>query len=197
MTNTTARYAIVPVHYGPAPADAILVGGPLSSILENIPDTIARHDSLRSLQSARLDAAVITQAQKATRALQVAAFADSVDTLIHRMDALETKRAKARAAKAKADAEAEQRRIQDYLNSLPDPDAPNGSAIYPPGGEMHAVSAATTNSDNEGDLPESLLRATPPGSGTYPLNDPAELDDPPQSKYRNPVGVSLNSDGDY
>jgi hypothetical protein len=56
--NPNDRFAIIPVHYGPPPADAIMVGGPLSKIMECIPDTIARRDSLRSLQAARLDAAV-------------------------------------------------------------------------------------------------------------------------------------------
>ena len=61
---------------------------------------------------------------------------------------------------------------------------------------MHEVSAPNTNVDNEGDLPKDLLRATPPSPGNYPLDNPAELDDPPQSKFRQPVAVSLNADAD-
>ena len=91
--NPNDRFAIIPVHYGDAPADAIMVG-PLPTIMENIPDSIARHDSLRTLQAARLDAAVITQAQKATRALQTAAFCDSVNQISARLDALEKRRSK-------------------------------------------------------------------------------------------------------
>ena len=91
--NPNDRFAIIPVHYGDAPADAIMVG-PLPTIMENIPDSIARHDSLRTLQAARLDVAVITQAQKATRALQTAAFCDSVNQISARLDALEKRRSK-------------------------------------------------------------------------------------------------------
>ena len=140
---TTDRFAIIPIHHGPAPADAIMVGGPLSAIMENIPDTIARRDSIRSLQAARLDAAAITQAQKATRALQVRAFCDSVNAIGKRMDALETRRATRLRQYASARAEAEQREIQQMLDALPDPDdEPNAAAIYPAGGEMHEVAAA-------------------------------------------------------
>jgi hypothetical protein len=191
--NPNARYAIVPVHYGDAPADAIMVG-PLPMVMENIPDAIARHDSLRTLQSARLDAAVITQAQKATRALQIAAFADSVDTLIHRMDALEPKRAKARAAKAKADAAREQKEILDYLDGLPNPDDPPASHFNT--GDLSPLPPTNTGDDNEGDLPKDLLRATPPSPGNYPLDDPSEMDVPSQPKYRNPAAVSLNEADD-
>ena len=52
------------------------------------------------------------------------------------------------------------------------------------------MSPANTGSDNEGDLPENLTRATPPSSGDYP----AELDNPPQLKYRSPAAISLNAD---
>jgi hypothetical protein len=155
------RLAIVPVHYGPPPADAILVGGPLSKIMENIPDTIARRDSLRALQAARLDAAVITQAQKATRALQAQAFADSVNHISARLDALDkrrTQRARQIAAQQKAD---EQKQIADYLNTLPDPDNPPASHLHFNTGDL-ATPLPPTNSgdDAEGDLPENLLRAS-------------------------------------
>jgi hypothetical protein len=167
------RFAIIPVHYGPAPADAIMVGGPLSKIMECIPDTIARRDSLRSLQAARLDAAVITQAQKATRALQIAAFADSVNSICKRMDALEARSSKKlRQIAAQKDA-AEQKQIADYLNTLPDPDNPPASHVNT--GDLLPSLATNTNSDNEGDLPETLTRVTPPPPGNYPLDDPAEL----------------------
>ena len=193
MNNPNDRYAIIPLPPGPPPPNALMIGGPLSQVMQCIPDTVARRDSIRTLQAARLDAAVITQAQKATRALQAAAFADSVDALIHRMDTLETKRAEARAAKAKADAAREQKQIADYLNTLPSPDEPE-AVIYSPGGEMHAVSPSNTD-DNEGDLPSELSRATPPPPGDYPLDDPAELNNA-QPKNRAPVAVSLNFD-DY
>ena len=104
-----------------------MVGGPLAKILECVPDTLARRDSIRSLQAARLDAAVITQAQKATRALQIAAFCDSVNQISARLDAVEKRRTRrARQIAAQKDA-AEQKEIQNYLNALPDPDDPPAS----------------------------------------------------------------------
>ena len=194
MTNPNDRYAIVPVHYGPAPADALLVGGPLSAIMENIPDSIARRDSIRSLQAARLDAAVTTQAQKATRALQIAAFADSVNTISRQLDAIEQRRAaEARHIAAQKDA-AEQKEIQDYLDALPSPDEP-ASRLHVNTGDLSLLPPTDANVDNEGDLPKQLLGATPPSPGTYPLDDPSEMDQPSQPKYRNPVAVSLNEAG--
>ena len=193
--NNAARYAIVPVHYGPPPADAIMVGGPLSAIMENIPDSIARTDAIRAYQTARLDAAQIDQMQKATHALQVAAFCDSVNTISRRLDAIEARRTARLKREAKARKDDEARRVQEMLDNLPDPDDPNGPAFYPPGGELHEV--APPNTDNEGELPKDLLRATPPSPGNYPLDDPAELDEPPQSKYRPPVAVSLNEADEY
>jgi hypothetical protein len=132
--NPNDRYAIVPVHYGPPPADAILVGGPLSAIMENIPDTIARRDSIRKFAAARIDAAHIGEVQKATRALQVAAFCDSIDTLARRLDSLAARRKERRAAKARKDAEEEAKQGQEMLDALPDPDNPDGAAIYPASG---------------------------------------------------------------
>jgi hypothetical protein len=72
--------------------------------------------------------------QKATRALQVAAFCDSIDTLARRLDSLAARRKERRAAKARKDAEEEAKRVQEMLDALPDPDNPDGEAIYPASG---------------------------------------------------------------
>jgi hypothetical protein len=135
--------------------------------------------------------------QAVTRDLQIAAFCDSVNAICKRMDALETRRATQMRQLASARAEAEQQEIRDYLDSLPDPDNPDGPAFYSPSGHLHAVSPTNSNADNEGELPKDLLRATPPSPGNYPLDDPAELDEPPQLKNRNPVAVSLNEADEY
>jgi hypothetical protein len=192
--STNDLFAIIPIPtYGSSPANALAIG-PLDVVMQNLPDTHARTDSIRSLQAARLDAAVITQAQKATRALQVQSFCDGVNQISARLDSLEKRRArKLRLIAAQKDA-AEQQQIADYLNTLPDPDNPPASHVNT--GDLSPSPATNTNSDNEGDLPETLTRVTPPPPGNYPLDDPAELDDPPQPKFRNPVAVSLNKD-DY
>jgi hypothetical protein len=189
------RYAIIPIPPGPPPDNAIMIGGPLSKIMENIPDTHARHDSIRAHQAARIDTMATEQKQKATRALQVAAFCDSIDTLARRLDSLAARRKECRAAKARKDAEEEARRVQEMLDALPDPDEdPNEPAFYPPSGHLHAASLTNTGDDNEGDLPQHLLQATPPPPGNYPVSNPVELSNLEKPKYQQPAAVSLNAD---
>jgi hypothetical protein len=77
MTNPADRFAIIPLSHGPAPPDAIAVGS-MSAVMEHLPDTIARQDAITRLDKARMDAKQISRAQNVVRALQVAAFCDSV-----------------------------------------------------------------------------------------------------------------------
>ena len=182
-TDPNARYAIIPIPPGPPPPNALMIGGPLSQVMQCIPDTLARRDSIRTLQAARLDAAVITQAQKATRALQVQSFCDGVNQISARLDALEKRRArKLREIAAQKDA-AEKQQITDYLNTLPDPDNPNGPASFAPSGELHDIPGA----DEQGDLPKELQKDVPP-----PGNP-----DKPRPMYEQPVSISLNAADDY
>jgi hypothetical protein len=195
-TDPNARYAIIPIPPGPPPPNALMIGGPLSQVMQCIPDTIARRNSIRSLQAARLDAAVITQAQKATRALQVQSFCDGVNQISARLDAVEKRRARKLrqiAAQQKAD---DEKQIADYLNTLPDPDNPPASYVYFNTGDL-STPLPPTNSDNEGDLPKNLLQTTPPTPGIYPSSDPSELGYPEQSKYRQMPAISLASEDDY
>ena len=94
MSNNTLeddRYAVIKLGPGPAPADAVMIGAPFSEVLANIPDTHARTDSIRTYQAAKIDAMKIDQMQKATRAIQVATFCDSVGQIANRLDALESR----------------------------------------------------------------------------------------------------------
>jgi hypothetical protein len=192
--STNDLFAIIPIPtYGSSPANALAIG-PLDVVMQNLPDTHARTDSIRAHKAARIDAMATEQRQKATRALQIAAFADSVNSICKRMDALEARRSKKlRQIAAQKDA-AEQKQIADYLNTLPDPDNPPASHVNT--GDLSPLPPTNTGDDNEGDLPAELSRATPPPPGNYPLDNPAELDEPLQSKYRQPIAVSLNED-DY
>jgi hypothetical protein len=55
MSDPDARFAIVEIPpNGPTPADTIIVGGPLSILMENLPDTVARNDAEARLPVARL-----------------------------------------------------------------------------------------------------------------------------------------------
>ena len=96
--------------------------------------------------------------QKATRALQVAAFCESVNTISNRLDALEHRRAEAAAAQAKADEDEEQRRIRQFLDSLPDPDAPED--IHFNAGDLHDLPPT----QDQGALPNQLREGAPPES---------------------------------
>ena len=111
----------------------------------------------------------------------------SIDTLSRRMDIVEEQQA----AKAKADAEREQRRIQDYLDSLPSPDEP---ATRQPSGEMHTLPATE---DDQGALPNELREGTPPETGNNPEPDPLELAYPQRPKYQQMPAISLASEDDY
>ena len=195
MNKPDDLFAIVPVSSpGSAPANAIMVGGPLSSILENIPDTNARHDSIRAHQAAQIDAVATETKQKAIRALQIAAFADSVNTITRRLDAVERRRAARLKREAKAREYAEARRVQEILDALPSPDDPASYEHFNTGDLSTPL--PPMNSDNEGDLPENLLQTTPPTPGNYPSSDPSELAYLQQSKYQQMPAISLASEDD-
>src|SRR6516164_4919294 len=91
MTSTSDRFAIIPVTHGPAPDDAILIGS-LDTILEYLPDTHARNDSIRRLDEGLARAAKTDQLQAMARACNVIAFADAVTRLASRLDALVAQR---------------------------------------------------------------------------------------------------------
>jgi hypothetical protein len=99
--------------------------GNLDLLMQQLPDTRARNDAMARLDAARLDAEQISKVQNVTRALQVAAFCDSVTRIGKRLDAYQSRRA----ARMKADQEQrereEQQQIQQMLDALPDPDEPS------------------------------------------------------------------------
>jgi hypothetical protein len=164
--------------------------------MERIIDSNARNAAVDILRDARIAADQLEQARsQETQILArgIQSLNDTITRLARRMDAVEEQHK----ARVRYDASVEAKRVQDYLDSLPDPDDPNGPLFYPPSENLHAVSRTNPNADNEGELPKDLLRATPPSPGNYPLDDPAELDEPPQLKNRAPVAISLNEVDDY
>src|SRR5262245_16147217 len=179
-TSSPERFAIVEIPHGTPPAISLIVG-PLDMLMEQLPDTRARADALARLDAARLDAAQISQVQNVTRALQVAAFCDSVTRVSRRLDAFAARRAeRVRAEGDEREAE-EERAIEDALSKMPDPEQPHGWATD---GELttHPASEpekqkefeATEHKhpvDNEGDLPNELLEQVPPTTGTGPEFD--------------------------
>jgi hypothetical protein len=124
MTSTSDRFAIIPVTHGPAPDDAILIGS-LDTILEYLPDTHARNDSIRRLDEGLARAAKTDQLQAMARACNVIAFADAVTRLASRLDALVAQREARAQQDAAREAEEEAKQIQAELDALPDPDNPD------------------------------------------------------------------------
>jgi hypothetical protein len=203
MTHTPPspfdRFAIVPLlSAGPAPSDAIVVG-PYNEMMEYLPQSVARAEAEERLEQARLKADEITQAQTATRALQVAAFCDAVNRLTGRLDALIVRRTEQalRDAEAAARAEREAQEREDpitlppgeTLTHLPD-DAP----APPPSGELHELAAkeepepaleisSELETDDMGGVPLSYKKVPTSyvrGAPRDTAGDlPEELSDPP------------------
>ena len=196
------RYAIIPLPAGPAPADALVVGG-MDDVMENLPQTAARHRRLRQLDeaekrhlgqieavNARVDSVLererqVEEREQALREDAIRRFADGMLQLEHRLDAFE--QAQARTA----------------LDALPDPDDPEHRSRAQQD-DLEAVHEAPHSFDKEqleamrasergreadaaesvGDLPEELQ--TPPA----PLSEeePAGLGtrDARKRKFREP-----------
>jgi hypothetical protein len=181
------RFAIVPLFPNQSPPAHCIAWGNMDAVMERIVDSNTRNDAIDLIH----DAAVALGQLERTRNQQAQIFARSfqdviarLDALAHRMDAIEEQRA----ARAKADAEEEQQRIQDYLDSLPDPDNLDGQVTYDPSGELHIL--PPTISD-QGALPNELVRKAPPETGNYPEPDPSKLAHPQQQPAQ-PVAISLN-----
>ena len=123
FSSPTDRFAIIPVTHGPAPDEAIVVG-PISMVMEYIPQSIARQDAVEELEKARFTADQIASMQQKTRAVQASMLVDSASHLLARLDSFLQHRADRLRRDAEREAEEEHKRIQDELDGLPDPDNP-------------------------------------------------------------------------
>ena len=207
--NPNPLVAVVPISKPHnAPPGTILTTS-FTTVMENIPDTIARRDFIQEFQAARIDAMKLDMMQKATRAIQVQAFADSINHLTSRLDAIETKRAKVKAKH-------ERQRLDQLMSGWPDPDNPEtflgmlaeapipaqdgmldpddpeGPATYPPDGRLHTIGPTTGDpalTDEEGDLPKQIERRTPPPMGEYPNPPPAR-----QPQFTSPATFTSDDD---
>ena len=158
MTDTSDRFAIIPVTHGPAPDEAIVVG-PMSEVMEYIPQSKARADATEELERARFTADQIASLQSKTRAVQASMLADSVNHLAARLNALVARCADEARERAKAEEEAEAKRIQDELAALPDPDNPTAfeDDQHIPGGELHTLSPKTeTEAETEQEIEDQV-----------------------------------------
>jgi hypothetical protein len=189
IPSPTDRFAIVPIiPHGAAPDEAIVVG-PMSEVMQYLPQSTARADAEASLKQARITADQIATAQSAVRAIQVANFCDSINALTRRLDAEETKRAiHARNAAQRKRLRDEARRLDRLKAAM---DALEQSSE--PTGELHDLPAHDPVAKDQGDLPRELLEGVAPPPATDPVLDPSELGEPPDPPAQ-PVSISLNSD---
>jgi hypothetical protein len=96
---------------------------------------------------------------------------------------------------------ADKKRIQDYVDSFPDPEAPDP---FVPSGELHDLPPSHPRHEEElaalsdqGNLPRRLEKGGPPTLGTLPTPDPSTLSHPqdPDHYQPQPISISLNSEG--
>jgi multidrug efflux pump subunit AcrA (membrane-fusion protein) len=179
----------------------IIASGSMSAVTEPILDSKSRAAAQQLVRDAAEAKDLIAQQQEEAeelRARQVRAFCDGVARLTQRLDVIEQQREE----QVRQDEEEEQRRIQDYLDSLPNPD--NEPPPHVPGthfntGDLHSIPASKPEDEqqleaDQGALPAELRKGAPPESGNYPVSDPAELEYPETQKQRAPVAVSMMSE---
>jgi hypothetical protein len=160
--------------------NVIASGGTVADAMAPLPDSIARKALLAELRQMRSDAAEVQAAQARARASAVQSFYDSVIRLSHRLDAFERKRNAQLRAEAKEQEEREAKSIQDKLDAMPSIDDPVSYTYCEDPLQPHAPSQPfdeeqlramdATGENNQGDLPEDLLRSVPADPGDYVLN---------------------------
>jgi hypothetical protein len=119
-TSPTELFSIVPG----ARDDGIIVGSK-SAVMENIVDSVARNDAIEEAAKAVVDAEEARELKAEAERLQEMAKTNTVQMIT---DSINRNLARFDAYLARRDAEeeeAEQRRIQDEMASLPDPDTPD------------------------------------------------------------------------
>lgn len=131
MPDKPEQVAVVAIGPGnPPPANTILTTS-YDTVFASLPDTRVRADQIRRLDSARADALVAHNEQRANTALMAKAFADAVARLNHRLDVFQQRRAERARVDAEREQQQEQQRIAAQLAALPDPDSadPLGSGF--------------------------------------------------------------------
>jgi hypothetical protein len=179
----------------------VIMSGAHATCMELIPGSKARNELLANLRQMRADAAEAQATQARAHRASVLSFCDSVSRLAKRLDALELRHADAKRRKAKEKAAREAKAIADRLASLPDADDPvsygdplttHGPSHPEDKEQLRAINMGTGKDDakdNEGDLPEDLLKDVPASPGNYPT-----LEDKPRRQVNQPIAVSLNSE---
>jgi hypothetical protein len=182
------------------PGGQEIMSGPMSIIMERLPDTHARYDALDSMLKIACDAVEAEQRADEARASMARSLCDGITRLTARLDSFEKARA---ISQRRAHAEAQRRdqqRVQAMLDALPDPDNPEPHSF-----DRKENAASTANQDPEGIIPapEDPTGASidPDDVGlegitaTRPTVDPKDLGyPPPQKQVSQPIDISLNEE---
>jgi hypothetical protein len=193
MTDTEQTFRLLD------PDGQEIMNGPMSLIMERLPDTHARNDALDSMLKIACDAVEAEQRADEARASVARSLRDGITRLRARLDSFEKARA---ISQRRAEAEQQRRdrqRVQAMLDQLPDPDDPELYSL-----DRKEREASPADQDPEGSIiptPEDPTGASidPDDVGlegvtaTRPVTDPQDLGYPPaQKQVPQPVSISLN-----
>jgi hypothetical protein len=118
MTDTEQTFRLL------APDGQEIMNGPMSMIMERLPDTSARKTALDEAVHAAVEAAEAEERRDEARASVAQIITDTITRLCARLDAEEARREEQRKLdEEEAEREAQQS-IEDELAALPDPDDP-------------------------------------------------------------------------
>jgi hypothetical protein len=171
----------------------IAQGGTAAQALAPLPDSVERNRLLAELRQMKADAAEAEATQARARDASIRTLNDSITRLTRRLDALEIRHADKRRRDAEAKRQAEEKAIADRLARMPDADDPASYGEDPltihgpsaPEDEEQLRAITSGDADNQGDLPEQLLKDVPADPGKFAYEHPPR-------QIAQPVSVSLN-----
>jgi hypothetical protein len=174
--------------YGPS-GDVIMTGS-MNAIMERLPDTHARNDALSTMLDTAVKQVEAEECADAARACAAQILADGITRITHRLAQFEKQRAlSAKRAEAQRKAEG-QRRVQRYLDELPDIDDPDPEPYSTDPKEREAE--LREGDEGTGDLPRELQEKAPPLSGTFTEPAPDPLGGPEDPKQiQQPISASF------
>jgi vacuolar-type H+-ATPase subunit H len=165
-----------------------IMSGPMSMIMECLPDTTARNEAINSMY--RVASATVKAEERANEARAAATqiLSDGITRLSTRLDTYIEQLEEQRKADAEEAEREEQEQIQATLDALPDPDQPSNPDPAP---YSIDIKERVADEDPEGNIPPP--RYPPDQEGHEPGPEPGTIDYPPHPQIASPVSVSLNS----
>jgi vacuolar-type H+-ATPase subunit H len=133
------------------PSGQEIMSGPMSLIMENIPDSNARNSALEEAVHAAQQAVEAEQRLHDARACAAQIISDTVTRLCHRLDAYLTRQEEQQRQDEEQALRQEQEEIQRTLDQLPDPDNPD-DPDEPHAFDQKEREASLTGTGDDGDL---------------------------------------------